>query len=288
MHLFIAVPQGLNISCRCFQWISNFVTTLSMPICATVWAFRGNFKMTGKRKAGGRCCAGSSLRAPAPAEHLVAIENSLKQPVVFMGCFTYLPISGWISQGNSKDTTSQPASCATHFKKKGPHGGTALQQERLWLSLLRRLLVFSAKAWNLSQAKARRMKDELKLMKSVGPKNKIWFVLKPSERTWSTCKKPSCSQNLFIGCLQPQYFPFLAWNFDHLGIFQGIGAEVLSVAASREVANQRKKLCPLIKGVVCKKGSPTVGGRHDMCWFFQTNTLGIVAGRASYLIHMYI
>ena len=43
--------------------------------------------MTGKRKAGGRCCAGSSLRAPADAEHLVAIENSpkKKQPVVLHG-----------------------------------------------------------------------------------------------------------------------------------------------------------------------------------------------------------
>ena len=232
-----------------------------------------NFKMTGKRKAGGRCCAGSSLRAPAPAEHLVAIENSLEQPVVFMGWFTHLPISGWISQGNSKDTTSQPASCATHFKKKGRPWGTALQQERLWLSLLRRLLVFSAKAWNSSQAKAPRMKDELKLMKSVGPKNKIWFVLKPSERTWSTCKKPSCSQNLFIGCLQPQYFPFSAWNFDLLPWYFPRYRCWSSFGRESRGRESEKKTLSTYQGCRLQQ-RVAYSGRHDMtCVDFFKQTL---------------
>ena len=86
---FHCVPQGLSISCLwCFQWTSNCINTFYAHLCnCRGLPWRGSFKMTGKRKAGGRCCAGSSLRAPADAEHLVAIENSpkKKQPVVLHG-----------------------------------------------------------------------------------------------------------------------------------------------------------------------------------------------------------
>ena len=68
---FHCVPQGLSISCL----TSNCVNTFYHLCNCRGLPWRGSFKMTGKRKVGGRCCAGSSLRAPAEAEHLVAIEN---------------------------------------------------------------------------------------------------------------------------------------------------------------------------------------------------------------------
>lgn len=141
-HLFTACLRGLVFQ-WCFQWTSNCINTFYAHLCnCRGLPWRGNFKMTGKRKAGGRCCAGSSLRAPADAEHLVAIENSPKKKTACCfawGCFlTHLPIS---------DFQATPI----FLKERGAVGPNALQQERVttfaacWGSL-----VFLAKAWSLS------------------------------------------------------------------------------------------------------------------------------------------
>ena len=131
---FHCVPQELSISCLwCFQWTSNCINTFYAHLCnCRGLPWRGSFKMTGKRKAGGRCCAGSSLRAPADAEHLVAIENSpkKKQPVVLHGGVS-LTSPNLRFSGNSKDTTSAARSLAFFFKKRGAVGPNALQQERV-------------------------------------------------------------------------------------------------------------------------------------------------------------
>ena len=122
---FHCVPQGLSISCLwCFQWTSNCINTFYAHLCnCRGLPWRGSFKMTGKRKAGGRCCAGSSLRAPADAEHLVAIENSPKKKTACCfawGCFlTHLPISDF--QATPKTQPGQPG-LWRFFKRKGRRG----------------------------------------------------------------------------------------------------------------------------------------------------------------------
>lgn len=113
---FHCVPQGLSISCLwCFQWTSNCINTFYAHLCnCRGLPWRGSFKMTGKRKAGRRCCAGSSLRAPADAEHLVAIENSPKKKTACCfawGCF-FNPSPNLRFSGNSKDTTRPARSLA--------------------------------------------------------------------------------------------------------------------------------------------------------------------------------
>lgn len=151
---FHCVPQELSISCLwCFQWTSNCINTFYAHLCnCRGLPWRGSFKMTGKRKAGGRCCAGSSLRAPADAEHLVAIENSPKKKTACCfawGCFTYISQSPIFRQLQRHNQRSQVS--GVFFKKKGRRGAQrpaarASDDFRFcWGSL-----VFLAKAWSLS------------------------------------------------------------------------------------------------------------------------------------------